>query len=62
MARKRRVLKAAIPADLIDKIFKAEGWIKVRDEVRILRCNAVYDISRTYNRYVATPKIGMETF
>lgn len=54
---KRRVLKAAIPADLIDKIYKTEGWIKVRDEVRIRRCNVLYDITRAHDRYVATPKV-----
>jgi len=64
MARKRKVLKAAIPADLVDKIYKAEGWIKIRDEVRTRRCKEVYDFSVDHRAslYIATPKAGMEIF
>jgi hypothetical protein len=64
MARKRRVLKAAIPADLINKVYAAEGWTKVRDEVRSRRVQEVYVLSVDYRsgQYVATPKSGMEHF
>jgi hypothetical protein len=64
MAGKRKVLRAAIPADLVDKIYKAEGWTKVRDEVRTRRCKEVYDFSvdRRVGRYIATPKAGIENF
>ena len=54
----RRVLKAAIPADLLDKIYKAEGWVRAEGEVRVRRANALYVITRDNKagRYVATPK------
>jgi hypothetical protein len=53
----RRVLKARIPADLIDAIYRAEGWAKVEGEVRVRRCNAAYRITRSRDGwYVATPK------
>jgi hypothetical protein len=53
----RRTIKARIPADLIDKIYKAEGWTKVEGEVRVRRCNALYLITRNRDDcYVATPK------
>lgn len=64
MVRKRRILKAAIAADLINKVYAAEGWTKVRDEVRSRRVQEVYVLSVDHRagRYVATPKVGMEHF
>lgn len=58
VSKRRNVIKAAIPADLINAIYKAEGWTKVEGEVRIRRANMAYVIHRD-NRagvYVATPK------
>jgi len=54
----RRVLQAAIAADLLDKIYEAEGWKRAEGEVRIRRANALYVIVRDNQkgRYVATPK------
>lgn len=62
MTKKRKTLTARIPADLVDKIYKVEGWIKVRDEVRARRCKEVYEFSVDHRagRYVATPKLEME--
>ncbi len=54
----RQTLRATIPAELLDKIYKAEGWVRGPGEVRARRANAVYVITRD-NRagvYVATPK------
>lgn len=54
----RRAIKAAIPADLLDKIYKAEGWVRAEGEVRVRRANALYVITRDNKagQYVATPK------
>jgi hypothetical protein len=61
VTKKRKTLTARIPADLIDKIYKAEGWSKVEGEVRVRRCNALYNITRNRDdRYVATPKLEVE--
>ena len=54
----RKTLTAAIPADLINKVYKAEGWVKVADEVRVRRVKTVYSLTVDARRgvYVATPK------
>ena len=54
----RKKLTARIPADLINKVYAAEGWTKVEGEVRIRRAKTVYCISRDNVKgvYVATPK------
>ena len=54
----RKKLTAAIAADLINKVYAAEGWTKLAGEVRIRRANTVYCISRDNVKgvYVATPK------
>jgi hypothetical protein len=56
-AKRRRVLKAAIPADLINKIYKAEGWTRGGD-FTVRRCKTLYDFSVDHRagKYVATPK------
>ena len=53
----RKKLTAAIPADLINKVYAAEGWTKVEGEVRIRRVKTVYCISKDNAKgvYVATP-------
>ena len=38
------VLKARIPADLIDKVYAAEGWTKVEGEGRTARVKTLYDL------------------
>ena len=54
----RKTLTAAIPADLINKVYKAEGWVKVEGEVRVRRVKTVYSLTVDARRgvYVATPK------
>ena len=54
----RKKLTARIAADLIDKVYAAEGWTKVEGEVRIRRIKTVYCISVDARKgvYVATPK------
>ena len=54
----RKTLTAKVPADLIDKIYRAEGWTKVEGEVRALRIKTAYCLSVDARRgvYVATPK------
>ena len=54
----RKKLTARIPADLINKVYAAEGWTKVEGEVRIRRAKTVYCISVDARKgvYVATPK------
>ena len=54
----RKKLTAAIAADLINKVYAAEGWTKVEGEVRIRRVKTVYCISVDARKgvYVATPK------
>ena len=56
-----KVIKRAIPADLIDAIYKAEGWKKVEGECRTARCKTLYDITRDNraNRYVATRRAAI---
>ena len=52
-----KVLTATIPADLIDKVYRAEGWTKVEGEVRAARVKTLYALSvdARRGRYVATP-------
>lgn len=58
ISERRKVLKASIPADLVDAIFAAEGWPKVEGEVRTRHANTAYIITRDNKAgvYVATPK------
>ena len=53
----RKTLTDAIPADLINKVYHAEGWTKVEGEVRALRVKTVYRLSVDARKgvYVATP-------
>lgn len=53
-----RPITARIAADLIDKVFKAEGWTKVEGEARVARVKAVYDLSLDHRagKYLATRK------
>lgn len=52
------VITARSPADLLDKIYSSEGWVRAEGEVRIRRANAVYTIARDNrrDRYTATRK------
>ena len=54
----RKTLTAAIPADLINKVYCAEGWTKVEGEVRAVRVKTAYCLSVDARKgvYVATPK------
>jgi len=54
----RKTLTAAIPADLINKVYCAEGWTKVEGEVRALRVKTAYCLSVDARKgvYVAIPK------
>jgi hypothetical protein len=59
--RPARAITATTPADLIDKVYRAEGWTKVEGEVRARRVKTLYTLTRDNraNRYVATPKEGV---
>lgn len=54
----RKTLTARIAADLINKVYCAEGWTKVEGEVRSLRVKTAYRLSVDARKgvYVATPK------
>ena len=57
--KRRKVIKRAIPAALLDAIYKAEGWTRACGEVRVRRANILYVITRD-NRagvYVAIRKL-----
>ncbi len=55
-----KIITARIPAELLDKIYAAEGWTRAEGETRIRRANALYTIARDNRRgrYVATRKPG----
>ena len=51
------MLHARTPADLLDKVNKAEGWTRGSDEVRARRVKAagwVLDRDNRNNRYTAS--------
>lgn len=56
---KAKTLKATTPADLLDKIYAAEGWLRAEGEVRSRRASTAYDLGRDNRRavYTATRKI-----
>lgn len=45
MSSKPRIITARVAADLIDKVYAAEGWTKLEGEVRSRRVKALYDLS-----------------
>lgn len=55
---KRRVIKRAVAIELIDAVYKAEGWRRAEGESRVARVKALYDLTADAraNRYIATPK------
>jgi hypothetical protein len=55
-----KIITARIPADLIDKVFAAEGWTRREGEVRVRRVKELYALSVDHRRgrYVATRKPG----
>lgn len=55
-----KIIIARIPAELLDKIYAAEGWTRAEGETRIRRANVVYTIARDNRRdyYTATRKPG----
>lgn len=56
---KRKTLKARVPADLILKVRKAEGWPRVAGDslATIKAMKELYDITATRDGfYVATPR------
>ncbi len=56
--KKPKVLKAAIPADLIVKVYEYEGWQFKMGERRVPRVKELYDITVDVrkNVYIATRK------
>ena len=54
----KKKITARIPADLLDKIYKAEGWVRVEGEVRARRAKTLYTLAVDHRRgmYVATQK------
>ena len=55
---KRKVIRRACPADLLDAIYKAEGWTRREGENRTKRVKALYTITVSHRAgvYLATPK------
>lgn len=54
-----RTIRATVPADLVDKIGKAEGLVRGDKETRLSfqrRCLALYDVRADRTAYVATRK------
>jgi hypothetical protein len=51
-----RPITARTPADLLDKVYKAEGWTRAEGEVRSRRAATLYTLGRDNRRgvYVAT--------
>jgi hypothetical protein len=64
----RKTLTARIPADLIRKVYAAEGWpwdLKAQSTAlgaatRMAQVNRFYDVTVDHrrDRYVATPKVA----
>jgi hypothetical protein len=54
----RRKLTASTPADLLDAVYRNEGWIRAEGEVRSRRAAVLYDLSRDNRRgqYAAVRK------
>jgi hypothetical protein len=54
----RKVLKRAVALDLIQAVYKAEGWTRREGESQVARVKQYYDITADPrgNRYIATPK------
>lgn len=53
-----KTLTARTPAELLDSIYRAEGWTQAPGEVRSRRASALYDLARDNRRecYTATRK------
>ena len=59
----RKIIKRRIAADLIDAVFKAEGWTKVEGQSRTRMVKTLYDLSNTRDGfYVATPRADDEAY
>ena len=54
----KKNITAKTPADLLDKIYKAEGWVRAEGEVRSLRAGVLYVFNRNNRQgmYIATRK------
>ncbi len=55
----RHVLKDRIPADLINAVYRVEGWTKVEGEGRTKRVKTLYELSTDARagHYKATPRV-----
>jgi hypothetical protein len=53
-----RIIKRSSPAELMDAIYRAEGWRRAEGESRTKRVNAAYvvTVDARANRYIATRK------
>lgn len=47
-------LTARTPADILDKVYKAEGWTRREGEVRSRRAKEAYDLGRDDRRGLYT--------
>ena len=54
----RKIIKRAVALDLIQAVYKAEGWKRREGESQVARVKGYYDITADprANRYIATPK------
>lgn len=56
--QKRKVIKRSVALDLIQAVYKAEGWTRREGESQTKRVKQYYTITADprANRYIATPK------
>jgi hypothetical protein len=54
----RSKIERAVALDLIQAVYKAEGWVRREGESQVARVKDLYTITADprRNRYVATPK------
>ena len=57
----KNVIRALCMVDLVEKVYKAEGWTRVAGESKIARMKTKYDLRLNYasNRFTATRKEGV---
>lgn len=53
----RKTLTAKTPADLIDKVFQKEGWVKLEGQNRVRMVKTLYTLTVDHrnDKFVATP-------
>lgn len=54
--RRRSILRASTPVELLAKVYRAEGWTRKPGESRAARVQRLYTIHIKGSRYVAVPR------